>query len=346
MARRRRSRRAMDAANWIDEEPPIRPTLGRLFTRLLRRGRVTWWLWTPLAVLVAAGATYSKGRHRIFEATVVLQVMEGAVRTPGAELGAGSLRAQVQDLAFTSPHLLEVMARHPRDFLDVTSDPSGSVEDFRKDVDLVITDNDFVEERAADDPPRAAHIAISVRSPRPELSLSLARDLAALVVRSTLNLQQEALARQQAAAASALERAEAETTHDDDDDAAGAPRGADDPRAEAARQRLRLTVAAATSARLAKRAGEEQQTLHFDLVDAGRVPRRPTKMETVQSLAITLALALLALCLVAGAFDPRILSRDDLLLAQVTPLGEIPSLPIGRPLRSAGRSGGEMPESS
>jgi len=324
----------MDAANWIDEEPPLRPALGRLLARLVRRGAVTWWLWIPVAVLIALGAAALKNRHRVFEATVVLRVIEGTVRVAGAELGPGALRAQVEDLAFTNPNLLAVLRRHVVDFPDVTTDPVDAVADLRRSADVVITDNDFVEERAADDPPRSAGIALSFRSPNPELALAMARDLAELVVRSALNQQKQALEREGAAAAAALQQAEAQTarTADDPDLAA------QDPRAEAARQRLMATVAKATNARLGQRAVEAQQTLHIDLVDAGRVPRRPTNLERLQDFAIVLALAALAGCLVAGAFDPRVLSRDDLIIMELAPLGEVPALPAAR------SRGGEMPD--
>jgi hypothetical protein len=333
MARRRRLPVGMDAANWIDEEPPLRPMLGKLIVRLFQRGAGSWWLWMPLAILAALAANALQNRHRVYEATVLLRVMEGSVRTPGAELGAGTLRAQVQDLAFTHPHLVEVMGRHPEDYPDLTSDPASAVADLRKDIDLTITDNEFVEDRAADDPPRSARIALSYRSPQPDLALAVVRDLAELIVRSTLNLQKEALERQQAAAATALQRAEALNLSGQPDGPVPARGAGDDPRAEAARQRLRVTVATATNARLARRAGEQQQTLHFDLVDAGRIPPRPTNLARAETLVMDLALAVIACWLVAGAFDPRVLGRQDLLAAGVSVLGEVPPLPR----RNAGR---------
>jgi hypothetical protein len=327
----------MNAPNWIDEEPPLRPALGRLLVRLFRRGAVTWWLWIPVAALVALGAAAFKHRHRVFDATVVLRVTEGTVRVPGAELGAGALRAQVEDLAFTNPNLASVLKRHVVDFPDVTTDPVDAVTDLRRSVDVVITDNDFVEERAADDPPRSAGIALSFRSPNPELALAVVRDLAELVVRSALNQQRQALERAGAAAATAVRQAEAQSARAADDAELPAL-AAQDPRAEAARQRLIATVAKATDARLGQRAGEAQQTLHIDLVDAGRVPRRPTRLEQLEGFALVLALAALACWLVAGAFDPRVLGRDDLIIMDLAPLGEVPALPAAR------SRGGEMPD--
>lgn len=332
----------MDAANWIEQEPPLRPALGRLLARLLRRGAVTWWMWIPVAVLIAFGSLVLKNRHRVFEATVVLRVTEGTVRVAGAELGAGALRAQVEDLAFTNPNMVGLLRRHVVDFPDVTTDPVGTVTDLRRDIDVVITDNDFVEERAADDPPRSAGIALSFRSPNPELSLAVVRDLAELVVRSALNQQKQAVEREEEAAAAAVKQAEAQSAPVIDEHELPAL-AAQDPRAEAARQRLIATVAKATNARLGQRAGEAQQTLHIDLVDAGRVPRRPTKLERAEDFAIVMALAALACCLVAGAFDPRVLGRDDLIIMDLASLGEVPPLPAG-PADARSR-GGEMPDS-
>ncbi|HEX3903412.1 MAG TPA: hypothetical protein VH853_11230 [Polyangia bacterium] len=332
------SRQDDGAETWLANEPPLGPALRGRLARLIRRGLASWYVWIPLAVGVSFVVAVKSVRRRSFEATVILRVTEGDVRSAGIDLGAGVLRTYVDARAFTSQNLIELMSRHPRAFSDLRSEPAESIQAIRSGIELAISDNDFVEDRGRDDPPRSARISITYHAGEPALALAVARELAELVVASTLSLEKQALARAQTATASALDKAEAQfdtqSERRQQQDGDGPLRG-DDALAELAQGRVRAMVALAADARLANRAVEEKQTLQFDMVDMGRLPPTGTKAFFLQELAVTLGLTLLGGLFLAGGFDPRILDRIDLAAVGLRALAETPALPRRRQARGA-----------
>jgi hypothetical protein len=317
-----------DAATWLDEEAPLGRSLRRLVGRLLRRGRASWFVCGPLALVASVVVTVRASKGAIYEATVVLRVTESTLTDSGSELAAGTLRGYVKDRALTMPHLQEVLERYPHDFPKVRKDPASAVEDVRDFIDIFITQNDFVEDRGAGDGPRSARIVVNFRSGKPEVALTVARDLAELIVRSTTGLDAEQIERRRMAAATALKNAEAQI--DSMIATSSSEAGADEVmrrRAMYAHDRLRAAVAAATNANLADRASEEAGVLHFDVIDQGRVPPVQSRAYLIARMLGVLAVALLVTCLLAGAFDPRVLDRVDLAAAGLAVLAEAPALP-------------------
>ncbi len=330
------------SASWFDQEAPLGPTLRRMLGRLLRRGRASWFIWAPLALLVSVIATVRTARNALYEATVVLRVSESSVEVPGSEVAAGTLRGYVKDRALTFRHLQEVLERYPRDFPKVRKDPATAVDDMREETDVLISQNDFVEDRGPGDGPRSARIAVNFRFRDPEVALTVARDLSELIVRSATGLDAAEIARERVAAATALKNAENQI---DSVIAAGsAEPGADElmrKRSMLARERLHAAVAAATNATVAERASEEKEVLHFDVIDPGRVPPLQSRGYLAARMLGVLAVGLLVCCLIAGAFDPRILDRADLTAAGVAVISEAPPLPV----RPTDRGGAEPPGS-
>ncbi len=327
------------SATWLDEEAPLGSTFVLVVARLLRRGLASWFLWAPLVMAISAVAGVRAARRVSYEATVVLGATEANVRTGDEELTSAALRSYVREWAFTGDHLIDLMKRYPREFPDLASDPAEAVESIRKAIDVTVSDIAFLEDRLPDNPPRTARIGITYTAGTPEQALIMARELANLVVSSTLRRENVAAAHQQAAAGVLLRKSETlfqETAEESSLSAGGnsiteALRA--QARAEAARQNLRAAVAAATNARLATRANEEHESLRFDLVDAGRLPPRRTKADLARNLAGLVLLALFATCLAAGAFDPRVLDRGDVTGLGLTVLSEAPPLPAGRTKR-------------
>jgi hypothetical protein len=309
-------------STWLDDEKPISRAMAGTLARLLRRARATRLLWVPFGLVFGAGFTWFKGRRFSVEATVVLRVTEGALTDAGSSLSAGSLRSYVEDRAFTRRNLLEVLARHPREFALAKVDPTAAVTNLLKVVDLTITDNDFVEDRSASDPPRSARVEVSYRAGQPALAFAIARELAEVIVESASGARQRALNRAQVAADLVLRRAEANLSAGIVD-----PRGEAAAAADAASARLRAAAAADAEARLAQQAGQDQQGLRFDVVDEGRIPRPRTLGAAVAQFLIGLVIGLLAGALLAGAFDPRILDRQDVTDLDLRLLGSMPALP-------------------
>ncbi len=328
------SREISQKSDWLGDEPALGAGLRRVIRRTFRRGPASWFVWVPLAVGVALYGSARSTRRRAFEATVVLRLTEGRLAAAGGQLGAGMVRAYVQDRGFSSDHLLQIMRRHPRAFSDAATEPAESVQEMRAGIEVSISGNDFVEDRRPDDPPRSARIAITFHAGDPELAIAVARELAQVVVSSTLGIEKQQLERNRAAAAAAL--AQAEHAYDSEAAQAGAADGAgsggpgSDELAEVARQELRRTVALAGATSLASRAGEDDQTLRFDVIDMGTAPPRHTRSFFLQQLAADLLVALLVGWLLAGTFDPRILDRSDLEDLGLAPLGELPRLPPRR----------------
>ena len=231
------------------------------------------------------------------------------------------------------------MKRYPREFPDLATDAGEAVESVRKALDVTVSDIALLEDRLPDDPPRTARIGITYTAGTPEQALTMARELANVVVSSTLRREDVTAQNDQAAANALLGRSEKlfDQTADESSTAAAGNSITEalraQARAESARQNLRAAVAAATNARLATRAQEAHESLRFDVVDAGRLPPRRTRGDLVRDSAGLLLLALFGSCLFAGAFDPRVLDRGDVTGLGLTVLAEAPPLPVGRTKR-------------
>jgi hypothetical protein len=267
-------------------------------------------------------------RGASYEVTVALRVTEPSVQSSGIELGMGMLRAHLNQLAFSNARLLALMGRHPKLFGDVTRDPTSALDDLRGQLDVFITDSDFIEERLPGDPPRSARVEITYRGATPEVTWSVAHELAELAISSTLEREQAALEGAATATSAALHHARGE-------DDAPAPEGEAvpaGPRPAIVAEQLRAASSQVTAADLARRAAEGQQALQFEIVDPGRVPAPMTRgMRVVAGLA-ALLVALAISALLAGAFDPRVLDTVDLRALAVPSLGHLPPLPAAQPL--------------
>jgi len=328
-----RRAKAKEAPDWFDEEPRPSATIAKVGRRLFQRGAATWRIWVTVALIGSGGYALFKARNPPpFEATVVLRVSEGGVSDKGANLGRGKLRAYVNDLSFTAPNLLRLMSAHPSAFRRAVTDPMFAVQTFRENMTVEISENDFVEERGSDDPPRSARMVISYKGPDPELTWQVAQELAQLVIGATM-------AGQRAAAEADLQVATAEVTR-----AAALVNtlehqpttGPNAPLAQA-RQRLLSAQQRADDASVALRALVQQQVLHFEIADKGRVPARPDAVQVgIKTFVVTALLALLAGCMLAGAFDPRVLDETDVTDLWLPVLGRLPALPAPEPRRNTG----------
>jgi hypothetical protein len=288
--------------------------------RLANRARASWPLWLGAAILVSGYATVKAARAPSrYAATVVLRVTEGRVAIPGAALGAGRLRTYVNDLALSNTHLIQLMKK----YWGGQQDPAGALEDFRKDLQVVIAENDFNEERAADDPPRSARLELTFHSIDPDVTYSVVQDLAELVINSAFGHQRETLEREHAAAVTGAARAEAAFAELKRLDPMGV-----EPYAAAVQRRVIEAKESVSASTTALRALEQKQALRFEVVDPGRVPPRVASAGRVlATLAFTLLGVLLSGALLAGTYDPRVVDSDDLRELGAGVLGRVPALP-------------------
>ena len=300
----------------MDDEPPLGATGRAELGRIVRRARASWPLWVTIAALVSGVVTFRRAsKPPQYKVTALVRASEGAVGGRD-ELSEGALEARLKDLTFTRARLGELMKRHPREFPGAARDLDGAYEDIREQFKVEITGNDFIAGDSEDEPPpRSAQISVSFTTSTPNGAWVVTHELVDMLIDSELARQRAALLREQAAKEAAVERAEEHA-----DDGATAGRAAIWARLQAADQR-------AANARLAARAAEQGQTLRFELVDPGRMPAVARKSPFLIDFVVILAVALLAACTLAGAFDPRVTGGSDLRALHVPLLGEMPALP-------------------
>ena len=311
-----------DAPDWAQDEPAVGAGLRAATARLLRRAGASWPWWVAAAVVAAGAATYALVRTEVYEASVVLRVVEGTMETQG-RLSPGALETYVKELSFTNTRLLELMRKHPGRCPGLATDPVWTLDAFRERVSVMMSENDFIEERGPGDPPRSARLTISYRSIDPAFAWTMAKELSDVVIGSTLAGQKASLERERAAAQSAVRKAEEDAADIQRVDPMG-----EGSRAAAARRRLVAAQQSVAAAELALRATSEHQSLRFEVVDPGRPPpRRDPVVYAATRFGLMLAVALAAASLLAGAFDPRVLDAEDLAGIGVPSLGDLPALP-------------------
>jgi hypothetical protein len=331
-------RKPRPAPDWFERESRPRATIAKLGRRLLQRGGASWRIWV-LVVLAGSGvwALLKARGSGLFEVTVVLRVSEGRVSRQGAMLGRNKLRAYVNDLALTNARLIALMSKHPKAFPRVATDPVFAVQTFRENMTIDIAENDFIEERGSDDPPRSARLMISYVGGDPELTWQIAQELLAAVIGSTMAGQRSALEADLATATAEATSAAAAVT-----DLEAQNRGGPNAQLVEMRRRLLSAQQRVEEASIALRALGQEQMLRFEVADRGRVPPRPNPVRVgVKTFIVTSALGLLAAWLLAGAFDPRVLDETDVVDLGMPVMGRLPRI---APQPGRGDDGKEPPK--
>jgi hypothetical protein len=285
--------------------------------RLIRRSLASWPIWVALAAVASAGLTAAGARRPPkYTVTVGLVVSGGAIRTQ-AQFNAAQLRAQLMDLTFTHGRLQDLIKRHRA---DLPKDPDVAYEEIMENVKIEILENEFIENPYDEaDRPRTARVLLSLTGLRPQAVWQMVHEMADLMIDSTLARQRATLLRERAAATAALGVAQATSV--------------DAPTTEqwVARDRVRTKELDSAAARLGLRAAEQNHGLRFELVDAGRMPEKPSRAAFIGDGFVTFGWLLLAACLLVGAFDPRVLEVGDLAGVGVPMIGRLPALPAPPP---------------
>jgi hypothetical protein len=186
---------------WLREEPGF-GLMPRQMVALFRRGmrRPLWVVCACALVAVALVGSVSLAR-RTYEPRVVLRVVE-ADRDPSSmpELKR-KLAEYVRDGVFTAEPLLEIAHRYGL-YPDV-HDRHAVLDAFRRDIDVDVYQNYFVEQRSTGEAPRSARVAVSYRAGDRAKALAVTRDLGALVVARVTATREEQAQRAAAIAESA-----------------------------------------------------------------------------------------------------------------------------------------------
>jgi hypothetical protein len=323
-------------ASWIEEETPILTQMWTTLKRLLRRARASGPIWIAIALAGSGFMLWRLSRARQhYEVTMIVRISDGGVGASGAALSGGALRSYINEVAYTTANLEALMRRHPKEFTDIAKDPVAAMAHLDENLTLMWQDNEFLEERGPNDPPRAARIGIEYRASDPDAAWDIAHELADLLVGSTMAGQKADLEREAAASAVALQRAQSELTQLVRSGAAG-----DATAIAAARERWKLAQEADVAAQLALRAALSRQTLRFDVGALGRKPEPINRVVALASGFVTMLFVMLAAAaLLAGAFDPRVLEAEDLAPSGLGLLGRFPRLPAGFPNGEGGGPG-------
>jgi len=307
---------APNAPLWTSNERPLGVAARAQLRRLTRRARPSWPIWVAAAAVVSAALTVHLARQPPkYTVTVALRASEGTIRTQ-SDFGVGDLRAHMKDLVFTRSRLADLLKRHAA---YLGKDPDAAYEELIDHLKVEIVLSDIIYDERDSDPPRSARVTLSFTGWRPQVVWQIPHDLADLLIDSALARQRAALLRDQTAARSAVGRAQA-TSDDAPVDATAADR-------RSLLDRIKATEAKAAAAQLGVRAGEEKQGLRFELVDPGRMPKVGSRTWVIGAGIGVFVIVLLAVCLLVGAFDPRVLNAGDLTDLGVPLLGRLPPLP-------------------
>jgi hypothetical protein len=166
---------------WLGEERPLSDAF-RQTLRFVRAGvRAPLWFGLGTLALAAALGLGATMYTRSYSPRVVLRVLE-ANRDPGSmpELKR-RLAEYVREGVFTSEPLLDLVRRYHL-YPKLEAYPQRAVEAFRRDLDVEVYQNYFLEQRSESEAPRSARVAVSYRSTDRDTALAVTRDLGALVV--------------------------------------------------------------------------------------------------------------------------------------------------------------------
>ena len=267
---------------------------------------------TATVIVSTALTVVSARKPPKYTVTVALLVTEGEIHSR-AEFGAGRLRAHLTDLTFTRTRLADIIKRHAAELPSNARTPDAAYEAILDRMRVEVLENDFLDDERDTDRTRTARVLLSYTGSTPEQTWRMAHELADLLIDSAMARQRANMRREQAAAEAAVDLAHAMI-----DDAPGDKR----PLLSS----VKTSEANAAAAQLGLRGAEEKQVLRFELVDPGRVPK-VKEASVIGDGILTLVAVLITACLLAGAFDPRVLDAGDLVDLQMPLLGRLPALP-------------------
>jgi hypothetical protein len=165
---------------WLLSEPSFRELprqLAGLFRRGVRRPLGLGLGCACLALLLLASLALLTPRYA---PRVVLRVLESdrdPTSTPALKRQLGEY---VREGVLTAEPLLEIRSRYG--LYPHAADRTAALAAFRRDIDVDVYRNYFVEARAAGDQPRSARVMVSYRAGDRETALAVTRDLASLIV--------------------------------------------------------------------------------------------------------------------------------------------------------------------
>jgi hypothetical protein len=326
---------------WVGDEPAGHEWVMETRRLVRRAGRSP--LVTLALALLAGAALFGLQLRRppVFAARAELLLRESALSTDRTRVSRADLRSFVENVAFTSSGLQEVMDQHGLFRREAARSPVLALEEMRKSIEVDILQNYLAEDRLERTPSRSARIVITFSADEPEQAMVVARDLGMLVARAELGRHAEQAREQAGLASAAAAEARAQASRTQGELAALEAAAAVAPAKISSAQRVKIAFLRAWLAKLEGRRSQlEQEHVRLDLTAAAEDKQAGTRVhlaslqaETEGShskqqwlrrrAAIAGAAGLALALLLVGAFDPRLYDADDIRRAGSLSLGTL-----------------------
>lgn len=340
----------MSGEPWISAEPRLADVVRTVLARALRRRRRV----LGAALLLTAALTVQRAlQDPRYEATLYFRLAEGDVTDPSqTPPPPRDIRQYITSVALSRQQLETIMRKYRVSTEWLANDRIAAIDDFRDDIDIGVSRNYFLYDRADDDAPRSAQVTVSLAGSDPADTAAMLHEIGDAILRDQAAQRRGGLADAREFMNAQLAQARARTKSLQEtidrlsrDAAAASPSEAIGIRAHVSRleaetrgvidQALALEVRAA-DVEFAGAAEDERLGLAFELFDESLATFAPrlTPSELALRAAIVFAVALLIAACAVGAFDDRIYGPDDLAAHGVPILGALPRFPgddTGRP---------------
>ena len=316
--------------SWDQDEPGLRDAthlLRRVVSRARRRPH-----WVLLLALFAAAVVILPRARRpaSYQGRIVFRMDEGALTDPQVSARPPkAVRQYLARVALSNTRLAEIMERHDLSTTLRRIDMVAALESFREDLEIDVSRNYFLEDRAAG-PPRWARVAIVYAAGDPETAAAVVRDLGNAIVEEQGDERARAAEAARAQARHAREtmgnelgerNAELARRERALEDAGAAERGTvlvqiENSRSVARALELRIKDLDGRLMRLELADDLEQAGvgLQFVRLEEGTVitRKRPPPAQLAVEAALLFLLALPFALLFVGAFDRRVYHAEDL----------------------------------
>jgi len=306
--------------------------------RAARRPALTLaWALLAAAILFA----WQLRRPPVFAVRAELLMRENTLSSDRQTFSRTDLRSFVEEVAFTSSHLEEVMARYRLFRTAANLSPVLALTEMRKSIEVEILQDYFAEYRLERSAPRSVRIAITFRGDEPEQAALVARDLGMLVTRAELGRQSERARRDASMAHAAAAQVREEEQRTEAQLAALHAAWLVHPAATTLADRVRAGFLRATLAQLERQRSEaERQETALELAAAAEEKQAGTRVHLAalqaeggvvrndeqwlrRKAAMSGAAGLVLALLFVGAFNPRLYDADDIGRAGSVGLGTV-----------------------
>jgi hypothetical protein len=322
--------------------------------RLLRRAGRRPLLTTAVALLAAALLfALQLRRPPVFSARAELLLRENALSSDRTRLSRADLRSFVENVAFSSSRLQEVMERHGLFRSEAARSSVLALAEMRMSVEVDVLQDYFAEDRLERTPSRTARIVVTFTSDEPEQAMVVVRDLGLLVARAEMGRHAEKARQQASFAGAAAAETREEATRTRGELAALEAALVVAPAKISSAQLVKVAFLRAWLGKLERRRGElEQEHARLDLAAAAEEKQAGTRVHLAslqaeseephddgqwlrRKGAIAGAAGLALALLLVGAFNPRLYDADDVRRAGSLSLGTLRA-PHERPQASMG----------